>query len=136
MNQVYYCIITIVQGGDNLAWRFTTDKPVYIQISERITRSVLSGEYKSGEQIPSVRQLALEAAVNPNTVQHAFSELENDGLIISKGTLGRFVTDNKEIIETCRLRMAKKIVEDFINDMNQLSIPKNQIISIIEEASI
>ena len=119
-----------------MAWRFTTDKPVYIQISERITRSVLSGEYKSGEQIPSVRQLALEAAVNPNTVQHAFSELENDGLIISKGTLGRFVTDNKEIIETCRLRMAKKIVEDFINDMNQLSIPKDQIISIIEEASI
>lgn len=136
MNQVYYCIITIIQGGDNLAWRFTTDKPVYIQISERITRSVLSGEYKSGEQIPSVRQLALEAAVNPNTVQHAFSELENDGLIISKGTLGRFVTDNKEIIETCRLRMAKKIVEDFINDMNQLTIPKDQIISIIEEASI
>ena len=71
-----------------MAWHFTSDKPVYIQIAERITKSVLSGEYKPGEQIPTVRQLALIAAVNPNTVQRAFTELENDGIIISKGTVG------------------------------------------------
>ena len=85
-----------------LAWKFTSDKPVYLQIADRLTKSVLSGEYKPGEQIPSVRQLALEAAVNPNTIQHAFTELENNGLIISKNTIGRFVTDDEALIEECR----------------------------------
>ena len=116
-----------------MAWKFTSDRPVYLQISERITKSVLSGEYKPGEQIPSVRQLALEAAVNPNTVQRAFTELENNGLIISKNTIGRFVTDDAEIIEYCRTEMAKKIALDFINNMSQLSISPEQAIKIIEE---
>ena len=94
-----------------MAWKFTSDRPVYLQIAERITKSVLSGEYKPGEQIPSVRQLALEAAVNPNTVQRAFSELENNGLIISKNTIGRFVTDDTEILESCSNALAKKLVK-------------------------
>ena len=116
-----------------MAWKFTSDKPVYLQIADRLTKSVLSGEYKPGEQIPSVRQLALEAAVNPNTVQHAFTELENNGLIISKNTVGRFVTDNEAIIEECRNEMAKKIAKGFIKNMSQLSISPEQAIKIIEE---
>lgn len=118
-----------------MAWHFSSDRPVYIQIADRITRSVLSGEYKPGEQIPTVRQLALEAAVNPNTVQHAFSDLENEGLIISKGTSGRFVTENKEIIEQSRNKLAKKIVCDFIKNTNSLSLTKEQVISMIEEVA-
>lgn len=116
-----------------MAWKFTSDKPVYLQIADRLTKSVLSGEYKPGEQIPSVRQLALEAAVNPNTIQHAFVELENNGLIISRNTVGRFVTDNEAIIEDCRNEMAKKIAKDFIKNMSQLSISPEQSIKIIEE---
>lgn len=118
-----------------MAWHFSSDRPVYIQIADRITRSVLSGEYKPGEQIPTVRQLALEAAVNPNTVQHAFADLENEGLIISKGTSGRFVTENKEIIEQSRNKLAKKIVCDFIKNTNSLSLTKEQVISMIEEVA-
>ncbi len=116
-----------------MAWKFTSDKPVYLQIADRLTKSVLSGEFKPGEQIPSVRQLALEAAVNPNTIQHAFTELENNGLIISKNTVGRFVTDDKSIIEECRNELAKNIVKDFIKNMTQLSITPDQAIKIIEE---
>ena len=97
-----------------MAWSFTSTKPVYIQIAERITASVISGEYKAGEQIPSVRQLALEAAVNPNTVQHAFSELENKGIIVSRGTLGRFVTEDTAVIELCRQKQAEQAVDSFI----------------------
>ena len=63
-----------------MAWKFTGDRAVYLQIAERVKKAVLSGVYPPGEQIPSVRQLALEAAVNPNTVQHAFTELENQGI--------------------------------------------------------
>lgn len=117
-----------------MSWKFTSDKPVYIQIADRIVRSILSGEYSAGGQIPSVRQLALEAAVNPNTIQHAFSELENEGIIISKGTLGRFVTDDVQTIENSRLRLAEKIVKEFSSDMMMLSLSKEQVMTMLEEA--
>ena len=119
-----------------MAWKFTSEKPVYIQIAERITKSVLAGEFKPGEQIPSVRQLALDAAVNPNTVQHAFTELENSGLIVSKGTVGRYVTENTEVIELCRRQLAKALVKEFAVNMEQLSISKEQAIALIEEVII
>lgn len=116
-----------------MAWKFSSDKPVYLQISDRIVKKVLSGEYKAGEQIPSVRQIALEAAVNPNTVQHAFAELENEGLIISKGTLGRFVTEDEQIVASCRRKMAEQLVREFSKNMKELSITKEQAINMIEE---
>ncbi len=116
-----------------MAWKFSSDKPVYLQIADRIVKKVLSGEYSAGEQIPTVRQIALEAAVNPNTVQHAFSELENEGLIISKGTLGRFVTDDIGVVTACRRRMAEQLVREFAKNMEQLSITKEQAVTMIEE---
>ena len=116
-----------------MAWSFTSDKLIYLQIADRITLSVLSGEYKSGEQIPSVRQLAIEAAVNPNTVQHAFSELENEGLIISKGTIGRYVTDNVDAIENCRKKMAEQTVKSFVQSTQNLGLSKERIITMLKE---
>ena len=115
-----------------MAWSFSSDKPVYLQIADRITKSVLSGDFRAGEQIPTVRQLALEAAVNPNTVQRAFSELEHKGLIISKGTTGRYVTEDVQVIKNCQNKMAEQIVMDFINDMEQLSISTEQAIAMIK----
>lgn len=116
-----------------MAWKFSSDKPVYLQIADRIVKKVLSGEYSAGEQIPTVRQIALEAAVNPNTVQHAFSELENEGLIISKGTLGRFVTEDIQIVVAYRRRMAEQLVLEFTKNMEQLSITTEQAVKMIEE---
>ena len=121
--------------GSVIAVRLTaSDRPVYIQITDRITKSILSGEYKPGEHIPSVRQLALEAAVNPNTVQHAFADLESEGIVVSRGTLGRFVTDDIAIIESCREKIAEKIVKDFVNNIKDLSISKSHAVTMIEEA--
>ena len=117
-----------------MAWKFTGDRPVYLQIAQRIEKSVLSGVYPPGGQIPSVRQLALEAAVNPNTVQHAFTELENQGIILSRGTQGRFVTEDVTTIEFCRQEMARQYVRAFLKDIEQLGIPKEQAIHMIEEA--
>lgn len=119
-----------------MAWFFTQDKAVYLQIAERITILILSGKYAPSEQIPSVRQLALEAAVNPNTVQHAFSELENQNIIVSKGTLGRFVTDDVEVIEKCRKRLAEKYAAEFITKASALSLQKDELISIIKETAL
>lgn len=117
-----------------MAWSFSTDRPVYLQIAERIRRSVLSGEYPPGGQIPSVRQLALEAAVNPNTVQHAFSDLEHEGIILSKGTQGRFVTEDRQVIELVRQEIAMECVRGFLRDLKQLAIDPEQAISMIKEA--
>lgn len=117
-----------------MAWKFTTDRAVYLQIAERIEKAVLSGVYPPGEQLPSVRQLALEAAVNPNTVQHAFTELENQGIIYSRGTLGRFVTQDTETIEACRREMAQQLVQQFLKDIAQLGVSTEQAITMIKEA--
>ena len=117
-----------------MAWKFTPDRAVYLQIAERIKKLVLSGVYPPGEQIPSVRQLALEAAVNPNTVQHAFTELEHQGIILSRGTQGRYVTENTETIEACRIQMAQQYVSSFLKDIEQLGITKQQAMTMIEEA--
>jgi DNA-binding transcriptional regulator YhcF (GntR family) len=116
-----------------MALSFSSNQPVYLQIAERIRRSVLSGEYPPGTQLPSVRQLALEAAVNPNTVQHAFSDLEQEGILLSKGTLGRFVTDDTQIIDHCRKTMAMQCAKGYLQDMAQLGIPAEEAIAMIEE---
>lgn len=119
-----------------MAWSFTADRPVYIQIADRIKKSVLSGQYKAGEQIPAVRQLALEAAVNPNTVQHAFTELEDEGLIISQGTQGRFVTEDTAVIQAVRKDMALHIARTFMKEMDQLSVPQEEVMELIREVMV
>jgi len=117
-----------------MAWNFTADKPVYIQIARRITASVLSGEYKPGEQIPTVRQLALEAAVNPNTVQHAFTELEKEGIIVSHGTVGRYVTEDESVIEEARQMIVSQLIENFAEKIGNFSKDKDHILKMVEEA--
>ncbi|MBP3376985.1 MAG: GntR family transcriptional regulator [Clostridia bacterium] len=119
-----------------MAWSFSPHRPVYYQVAERIRQSILSGEYASGEQIPSVRQLALEAAVNPNTIQHAFSELEDQGLIVSRGTTGRFVTEDIAVIDRCRELEAKILVEEFTQRALQLRIPCDTLIEMIKAQDI
>ncbi len=115
-----------------MAWNFSPNKPVFIQIGEKIKLSVISGKYPPGAQVPTVRQLALEAAVNPNTVQRAFSVLETEGIIISKGTAGKFVTEDISVIEECRKRMAQKIIDTFVLDMNNLGISTENAIYLLE----
>ena len=119
-----------------MAWSFSPHRPVYYQVAERIRQSILSGEYASGGQIPSVRQLALEAAVNPNTIQHAFSELEDQGLIVSRGTTGRFVTEDIDVIDRCRELEAQRLVEEFVQKASQLCIPYDRLIEMVKAQGI
>lgn len=114
-----------------MAWSFSPHAPVYYQIAERIRKRILSGEFSPGDQIPSVRQYATEATVNPNTVQRALSELESTGLIESRGTLGRFVTEKTEIIEKCREDEARRLIGEFLNEAYRLHIPKADLIDMI-----
>lgn len=116
-----------------MAWSFNEYMPVYLQIADRIRNDIISGVYEKGAQIPPVRQLALTAAVNPNTVQHALTELESEGIIYSRGTSGRFVTDDLEIIASARQVAARKLIKDFIKQAGSMSIDKKELIKMLEE---
>lgn len=85
-----------------MLWKFTGDRPVYQQIMEHIRGAILVGAYPPGGRIPPVRDLAAEAKVNPNTMQRALTELEREGLLVTCGTVGRFVTDVPEVLDTMR----------------------------------
>ena len=80
-------------------WKFVGDRPVYQQIMALIRGGILTGELSPGQKIPSVRDLAAQAQVNPNTVQRALTELEREGLLVSGGTSGRRVTEEEAILE-------------------------------------
>lgn len=99
-------------------WRFSGDRPVYQQIMSLIRGAVLRGELSPGGKIPSVRELAAEAQVNPNTMQRAMSELEREGLLVSGGTSGRTVTENPEVLERMRSstleELARECAEKFM----------------------
>ena len=82
-----------------MAWSFESDRPVYVQLAERLRKKIISGEYGAGEQIPSVRQLAAETAVNPNTVQRAYMELERQGFLYSVRGRGSFVSSSAGMLQ-------------------------------------
>lgn len=89
-----------------MLWELTNDRPLYLQLIEHIQLLILSGEYEPGQQFPSVRELAMIANVNPNTMQRALSELERNGLLINERTLGRKITGDASMIESMREELA------------------------------
>lgn len=99
-------------------WKFTGDRPVYQQIMATIRGAILKGELSPGKKIPSVRDLAAQAQVNPNTMQRALTELEREGLVISGGTSGRTVTQDQEILSAAReaalQELARECAEKFM----------------------
>ena len=112
---------------------FDNERPIYIQLVEKLRLEIISGKLKSGERIPSVRELALTARVNPNTMQKALAELENEGLVYTERTNGKFVTDNKELIEKIKKELAKEKVNNYINDMSNIGITYEEAIKYLQE---
>ena len=86
-----------------MEWQFRNDSPIYTQLTQRLTQAIVAGEFRPGERLPSVRELAVEAGVNPNTVQRALADLERDGLVFSQRTAGRFVTGEVSRINVWRI---------------------------------
>ncbi len=117
-----------------MGWNFSCQLPVYLQIEKHIKSAIISGEYNPLQQIPSVRQLALEAGVNPNTVQRALAELEDQGILESKRTSGRFVTSDVEILKKLREDEAEEVLSDIISNAKRLGISKKEIVEMIEKS--
>lgn len=117
-----------------MSWTLDSDRPIFIQILERIRMNIISGKYQPGEKLPSVRELAAEAAVNPNTMQRAFAELERTGLVYSRRTSGRFITEDQEMIERLKTDIAKEKIKVFLESMQQLGYGKEQILLLMQQS--
>ena len=115
-----------------MAWNLDSDRPIYAQILERIQMQIVAGMYQPGTKIPSVRELAADAGVNPNTMQKALSELERSGLIITLRTSGRVVTEDLEMIMETRNQLAKEQIEDFMKRMEDLGFERKEIIDLLQ----
>lgn len=122
-----------------MTWKLDSNQPLYLQIVDRIRYDIVSGRYSPGEKFPTVRELALEAGVNPNTMQRSLAELESRGLLFSQRTTGRFVTEDENVIRTIRRDLAREQVWSLIQQMNRLGFGKEETLglinSIYEEAT-
>mgnify|MGYP003378913153 FL=1 len=116
-----------------MAWELDSDRPIYAQIVERLKLEIVSGLYAPGARLPSVRELAAAAGVNPNTMQKAFSELERTGLIITQRTSGRIGTEDKQMIFNARMELAEEQIVLFLTKMQSLGFHREEIIQLLSE---
>lgn len=115
-----------------MSWSLKSDRPIYTQLLEHIKIKIISGEYLPGDKLPSVRDLASEAAVNPNTMQKALSELEKSGVIYAQRTAGRYITEDIKLIEELKDNIAKERINEFLDSMKDLGYSFNDILKIIQ----
>ena len=115
-----------------MPWDLKSNRPIYTQLIEQIELMICSGMYELGSKLPSVRDLAQEAAVNPNTMQKALAKLEEDELLYTNRTSGRFVTENSNIVKQVKSRLAQSQINDFLDKMKNLGFKNDEIISLVE----
>ena len=115
-----------------MSWIVSGDKPIYTHLVERLQLRIVTGEYPPGSRLSSVRDLAAEAAVNPNTMQRALSELENMGLVYSQRTAGRFVTEDGEKIAALREQLGREKARSFLAEMRELGYRRAEAMALLE----
>lgn len=112
---------------------FDNERPIYIQLVEQLRLGIVSGQFSKGERLPSVRELALMAKVNPNTMQKALVELENEGLVYTERTSGKYVCTDENFIKKIRNKLAEEKINIFLLDMKRIGIDINDIILYLQE---
>jgi DNA-binding transcriptional regulator YhcF (GntR family) len=116
-----------------MPWELKSDRPIYTQLIEQIELKILSGLYPLGSRLPSVRDMAQEAAVNPNTMQKALAKLEKDGLIITHRTSGRSITEDADMVKRIKNKLAQSQILDFLERMQLLGFEQEELLATIEE---
>ncbi|TGY86598.1 GntR family transcriptional regulator [Petralouisia muris] len=114
-----------------MPWNLNSDRPIFIQLIEKIKIDIISGQYAPGDKLPSVRELAQKASVNPNTMQKALSELERTGLVYSQRTSGRFITEDTGMIEELKTTLAEEVISDFLENMQKLGYQNEETLSLL-----
>lgn len=118
-----------------MAWNLQSDRPIYAQLVEQLRRMIVTGVYPAGSRLPAVRELAVEAAVNPNTMQRALVRLEEEGLLYTQRTSGRYVTEDHEKIMEAKEAMASELIGCFVDEMMRLGYTREQTIRLLEKKS-
>ena len=116
-----------------MSWNLDSSRPIYAQIIEKVSLDIVSGKYQPGDKLPSVRDLAAQAGVNPNTMQKALTELEKKGVVSSQRTLGRFVTDDPMKLSELREEMAQKEITSFLGAMKRLGYTRSEVVALLNE---
>ena len=117
-----------------MPWNLDDSRPIYLQLMERIQHDIISGVYQPGDKLPSVRDLALDAAVNPNTMQKALSELERSGLVYSHRTSGRFITDDSSLLKKIKTDLAQEYISGFLSQMRHLGLDDSETLEMIKQS--
>lgn len=113
---------------------FDNNMPIYIQIMNYVKKQIITGKLNPGDKIESVRDLALELQINPNTIQRTFQELEREGIVETRRGLGRFVTSEESTIMLIKKEMAGELLERFVQGMKELGFEKEDIVAIVKDA--
>ncbi len=121
------------ERSDDMAWILDDSRPIYLQIEDLIKTNIIAGVYRPGQKLPSVRELAAEAAVNPNTMQKALSELERSGLVYTQRTSGRFITEDVSKMTELKEQIAREQIQLFLKNMEQLGLTKEDIRRLLEK---
>ena len=116
-----------------MAWDLKSDRPIYSQLIEQIQLKIVSGLYPAGSKLPSVRDMASDASVNPNTMQRALAELENEGLLYSQRTSGRFITEDVSKMTELKEQIAREQIQLFLKNMEQLGLSREDIRRLLEK---
>lgn len=111
---------------------FEASKPIYMQIMDQVFLQIARGELKPGEKLPSVREMAIQAGVNPNTIQRSYAEMERMGVVETKRGQGTFVIDSKEIVSALKQTLQQQIIAQFVSSMEELGFTENEIISALD----
>lgn len=131
---MYHCIKSVIQCGEKMASVFENNIPIYLQLVEQIKLDIISGTISAGERLPSVRDMALQLKVNPNTVQKALVELEGIGLVFTERTNGKFVTEDCALIEKHRQEYADTITAKYIETMQKVGLSADDVLTLIKNS--
>lgn len=115
-----------------MSWSFSNDKPIFQQLKDIIVLKIIKGEYPPGAKLEGVRELAVNAGVNPNTMQRALSDVEETGIIYTMRGDGRYVTDDKEKINEVRSAYVAEKIDGFLNSVGELGLDKKEILDAIQ----
>jgi len=114
-------------------WKLEDDRPIWPQLSQQLARRIIAGVYPPGSRLPSVRELAAEAGVNPNTMQRALAQLEQDGLARADRTAGRQVTQDSAVLEAARRREAESVIRGYFEAMAALGYTRERAVELLKE---
>ncbi|MFS0880903.1 GntR family transcriptional regulator [Metabacillus niabensis] len=111
---------------------FQSSKPIYMQIADKIIIDIVRGKQKFGDKMPSVREMAVQMGVNPNTVQRTYSELERMGIVVTRRGQGTFVVENEQLLNEIKGSLQTEIIKTFVEKMSEMGVTKDQMLACLK----